>query len=205
MKTPCRTAFTLVELVLVLVILAALTAMIMPLLGGFEISTPTGDKSPEQVVTEATMNTIRDAVMGTPSSSGMWADMGQRPDLFPQNPDFLLFEFAYVVATPQYSGVREFDPVSKTGWRGPYLVGHSNVIDAWGNDILIQVDFDDSKVVDSGEAMYARLVSAGPNEIYETTLAAGIVPGDGVPANELSLAECGDDIVVFFRVADTRE
>lgn len=198
---------SLVELIVVLMILAATAAMVVPLIDNPRITTATGEaKTPEQIATEATMQKIRDVIMGSDNHQGVWADLGQRPDLFPRNPDYLLLEYGSLVSVaPEYSGIDQFHPVTKLGWRGPYLVAHSNVGDAWGNDILIQVDFDGNGVVDRGEARYARLVSAGPNQIYETALDDGMVPGDNVPDSELGLTECGDDIVLFFRVPDTRQ
>lgn len=175
---------TLIELVLVLVILVALAAMVVPLFNGREIDV-FGDgrvkKSPEQIATEATMAKIRDVIMGTPNSTGVWADVGQRPANFPRYVSDLLSPTkpAYIEARDQ------FDPITRTGWRGPYLVGHSRIVDAWGREFEIQVpEFD---------LRYVRLVSKGKDGEPQTD------------ATQRILDDTGDDIVLFFRVADMRQ
>lgn len=194
-----RRGFTLIELVLVVMILGIIAGLVVPLLGGFsQISTPTGPKSDRQIVTETTMQTVRDAIMGTDARPGAWTDMGQRPADFPTNPNAVLYE--------TFNGVSTFDPVTKIGWRGPYLSGMTQVVDAWGNAVVIQVDFDNNGTLTADEVRYARLVSGGENGTVDTPLLGGYIPGDNSPAaTEISLAECGDDIVLFFRVSDTRQ
>ena len=202
-----RRAITLMEMILVVIILAILAAIVVPMLGGLsEIATPMGPKSDRQIVTETTMRAIRDAILGSDSKPGAWPDLGQRPELFPRNPDYLLLEYPNITLVSEYSTLTEFDPVTKIGWRGPYLTGTTNLVDAWGNDFVIQVDFDENSVVNAAEAEYARLVSPGPDGVYDTVLSDGFIPGDDMPADtEINMAECGDDIVLFFRVADTRQ
>lgn len=204
MRTFPRSAFTLAELVLVLIILLAIAAMLVPLLGGLEIETSTGNKTEKQVVTETTMRRIRDAIMGSESRPGAWPDLGQRPDKFPTDPNVLLYELSVVQAFD--ASIQAFNRVTKIGWRGPYLKGTSPLIDAWGNLIVIQiVDVNGNSAVDDLDLRYARLVSLGENQILDTLTTDGYVPGDNNPSNELSFNECGDDVVIFFRVADTRE
>jgi len=224
-----RRAFTLIELVLVLVILAAVAAMVIPLVGGLEIS----GKAKEAIVTETTMRKIRDAIMGTRTKPGAWPDLGQRPEMFPSDPAILLQDLSAVQQTDP--SIQGFDPVTKIGWRGPYFAQatgkfdlarlHSSfgddrygaagglaLVDAWGNPIVIQVDFNDSGVVDSllvdydgdgvpdgNEADFARLVSAGPNGILDTPYD----PNHVLPEN-LTSDEYVDDILLFLRRADTR-
>lgn len=207
-------AFTLVEIIIVLVILAALAGMVVPLLGEIKISTPTGEKSEEEVVTEATMNSIRDVMMGTAARQGVWADVGQRPEYFPQRIAGLLAEGPPVP-------VGAFDPVTKIGWRGPYFAratgrfdltsldgtfsdaryGAQNdlaLVDAWGNPIVIQVNFDGGEVT-AAEAQYARLVSAGANEVLDTPYDT-----NNMQPEALTKDEYADDLVLFLRTADTR-
>lgn len=194
-----RRGFTLAEIVIVLIVLVALAALVVPLIGGLAIN----GKSQEQIATEASMRAIRDAVMGTSSKPGAWPDLGQRPDMFPQDPQLLLAELSVVQGVEP--SIVPFDPVTKIGWRGPYLSGVSKLVDGWGNSIVIQVgDVNGNGQLDDGDVRYARLVSAGENEVFETEDSDGYVPGFD-PAIHLTLAECGDDVVIFFRVADTRE
>ncbi len=201
-----RSGWTLVEMLVVLVILVALAAMVVPLFGGLEIQTASGEKTPQHIATEATLRQIRNVIMGTPNRPGVWADVGQRPQFFPLTIATLFAE------APPYPGLSAFDPTTRIGWRGPYVAeatdrdafGNPTLIDAWGQEIVIQVDFDGSGDVSSTEARYARLVSAGPDGQVDTPDdAANMVPGSN-SATQLTLAECNDDIVLFLRLPDTR-
>ena len=163
-------------------------------------------KSQEQILTETNMRPIRDAIMGTDKQPGAWIDLGSIDSLFPRSTDYLLLEYGNITSVTEYASVGAYDPVTKTGWRGPYLTTVTNLVDGWGNAFVIQVDFDGNNVVDATEARYARLVSAGPDEVFDTVVGDGYIPGDNSPADtEINLAECGDDIVLFFRVPDLRQ
>ena len=82
----------------------------------------------------------------------------------------------------------------------------SQLIDAWGNPFEIQVgDVNGNLLLDDQDIRYARLVSLGANGILEAEPSDGFIPGDNSPGTEINLEECGDDIVLFFRVADTRQ
>ncbi len=204
-----RRGLTLLELLMVLIVLIALAGVLIPLLNAnFKIDIygdGTVKKSPQQIATENTMNQVRDIMMGTPDRQGVWADLGQRAEYFPQRLSDLF--------QSSYAGVSTFDPVTKVGWRGPYLVhatgrdslGRGTLVDAWGNEILIQVDFlVPAGTINSTEAQYARLVSRGANGTLETEESDGYIPDDNSSPEELSFDECGDDLVLFFRVEDTR-
>lgn len=198
-----RRAFTLAELVLVLIIMAAIGALVVPLVGGLEIN----DKSPEQIATEATMNTIRDVIMGTPSRPGAWADLGQRAEYFPRSPDHLLLEYASiknleVTGKAVYPSITEFDPVTKIGWRGPYLIGQSNVIDAWRHDIVMQIpDANANGTLDHEDLKFSRLVSFGEDGILSTD--EGLVTPQGPEtATARNPNERGDDVVLYLRITD---
>ena len=210
-KLKSRRGLTLVELVLVLVILTALAALVVPLLD-LQIGPEGNGKSPERIATEESMRVIRDTIMGTPDQTGVWADVGQRPAMFPRDVAHLYSEYNASLSA-LYPGLVEFDATTAIGWRGPYLIGEPISLDGWGLPLAIQVNFDGSvdssglPSVDSTEARHARIVSAGENGIFDTPFDTNnMIPGDGVGANpELTLAECGDDIVLFFRVADERQ
>ena len=200
-----RSGFSMAELVLVLIVLVGLAAMIVPLLNELQITTPTGEeKTEKQIVTEASMRTIRDAIMGTQTKPGAWPDLGQRSDKFPLDPNLLLADLSLVRSID--ASINGYDPVTKLGWRGPYLTGNRELKDAWGNDFVIQIDFDGNNIVDFQELKYARLVSPGQDGVLDTQVSDGYLPGDNIPAaTEIDMDECGDDIVLFFRIADTRE
>ncbi|MDG2222250.1 MAG: type II secretion system protein [Rubripirellula sp.] len=203
-----RRGFSLIELSIVVLVLAILSGIVVPLLGGLnQISTPTGTKSDKEIITETTMRSIRDAILGSETKPGAWADLGHRPQLFPTDPIQLVAE--------NHPLVGAFDPVTKIGWRGPYLRGSirqpdgANVfVDGWGNPLTIFVpDTNSNLVMDREDIQYARLVSAGANGKIETLPqnTKDYIPGEMDPATALSLHECGDDIVYFFFVADTRQ
>ncbi|MCP4943693.1 MAG: type II secretion system protein [Planctomycetaceae bacterium] len=200
-----RSAFTLIEMVLVLIVLTALAALLVPLIGGIEVN----EKSSQQIVTEASMNSIRDAILGSEDTAGAWADLGQISGFFPLSLDYLLLSDGEITSVPQYGSIGTFDPTTRIGWRGPYLSNSTSLLDGWGNNILMQVDFNGNGSVDKvgtlQEARYARLVSAGPNQVYDATISDGFIPGDGTGLNQISMAECDDDIVIFLRVADMRQ
>jgi len=194
--------FTLIELVLVIAVLVILAGLVVPLLTDLRIATFDGEKTPEEIATEQTMRQIRDAIMGTSQQPGMWPDLGHRPEYFPLHPNVLLLETAPAELP---TNLQAFDPVTGLGWRGPYLAGLSSLIDAWGNPLVIQVNFDGSvgvsghPTIDASEARYARLVSAGPDGAIDTppdVMDPRLLPGPDDPEY--------DDLVLFFRVADMR-
>ena len=201
-ETMHRDGFTLVEMVLVIVVLAILAGVVVSLLGDLAISTPDGEKTPQQIATEQTMRQVRNAILGSKSQAGMWPDLGQRPELFPTDPNIVLVETAPSGVPPH---LQSFDPLTGLGWRGPYLAGPTQLIDAWGNPLVIQIpDFDSDGKLEDDDVRYARLVSAGEDGVLDTTASDGWIPGDDNPSTEIGLKECGDDLLLFFRVPDTR-
>lgn len=170
------TGFSLVELVMVLMVLVALAAMVVPLLDGFEVN----GKPPERIATEATMNVLRDAIMGTESQPGAWSDLGMRPETFPRDLNLLRADFATVQAA--FPSIKEFDPVTKIGWRGPYVAPGADLLDGWGNPIQIHIGADSNGAITDAELRTARLVSPGED-----------------------LNDSGDDVVLFLRTADPRQ
>ncbi len=211
-KQTTRRGFSLIELAIVVMILAILAGIVVPLIGGLnQISTPGGTKSDKQIITETSMLAIRDAILGTSGGPGAWSDLGRQPAQFPTSPSLLT-----VHQNPFVTGeAGEFNPVTKIGWRGPYLMGASrqddgsNVfLDGWGNPLTIFVpDTDADAVMDGNDITYARLVSNGPNGILETAQenTTKYDPSGSEGSAPLTLDDCGDDLLLFFFVADKRQ
>ena len=224
LKQTTRQGFSLIELVLVVMILAILAGLVIPLIGNF---TPGGEKSEKQIVTETSMIAIQDAILGTATSPGAWADLGQQPALFPTQPFWLTLEYKQLSSlAPAIYAKGPFDPVTKIGWRGPYLKGslvhdsngeivrdlegNAFLQDAWNNSLTIFVpDTNSNGVMDSSDITYARLVSTGENGLLQTeqenTTKYDPSGTDPSTNTNLTLADCGDDLVLFFFVGDNRQ
>ncbi|MCH2131936.1 MAG: type II secretion system GspH family protein [Pirellulaceae bacterium] len=212
-KQTTRHGFSLIELVLVVMVLAILAGFVIPLIGNF---TAGGEKSEKQIITETSMLAIRNAILGTPTSPGAWSDLGQQPALFPTDPFWLTLEYEQLgPLAPHIYAKGPFDPVTKIGWRGPYLKGGfrdsegSNAFrDGWNKSLAIFVpETNGNSEMDSNDVTYARLVSRGENETLETAEenTTKYDPGGTNPSTSLTLEDCGDDIVLFFFVGDNRQ
>lgn len=197
---------TLFELLAVVVVLATLAAMILA---------RTGDPSEtaREAATESTLVACRDAIVGRagPASRGgaphYLADVCAPPRVLAD-----LFRLPADVAT--------FDPARGSGWRGPYVrapyatfeavpalgiaavygtSGDPAVKDAWGGTIVLQIPDPDADGAFSDEDhRHARIVAPGPDGILET-------PREGSFAYYPPVSACGDDLVLYVRVADLRE
>ena len=219
-----RHGFSLIELVLVVMILAIVASGATLLIGNF---TPGSDKTAEEIITETSMIAIRDAILGTATSPGAWADLGQQPALFPTQPFWLTLEYQQLSSlAPAIYAKGPFDPVTKIGWRGPYLKGslvhdsngeivrdlegNAFLQDAWNNSLTIFVpDTNNNDVMESSDITYARLVSTGENGSLQTeqenTTKYDPSGTDPSTNTNLTLADCGDDLVLFFFVGDNRQ
>lgn len=215
-----RRGLTLFELMLVLGILLILSTLVIPVVSG-HLSQSRKD------VTWQSLRRVRDVVMNTffddmgqrlprPGLSGLRAGRMNHPQLCylfvnpktHEDDDLLTMEYD-----------TNYDPISRRGWRGPYLqhegggfeyaedeedeeggftrrygeTGDPAVMDGWGNPILLQEPDDDGDgLIDFDEARHVRLVSAGPNGIVDTK------PDEMFPV----LAARGDDLVLFLRIAE---
>ena len=203
--------FSLIELVIVVMILAILASLIVTMAGGLgQISAPGGSKSDKQIITETSMHAIQDAIVGTNTTRGAWMDLGEQPALFPTNLNELVLDLH-----PIYGSVDDFNPVTKIGWRGPYLSGSVRqsdgtavFLDGWGNPLTIFVpDLNSDSLISRDEIHYARLVSNGEDGKLDTAEneTTDFIPGGTTPATALTLAECGDDLLLFLYVTDTRQ
>ncbi|MEL7499455.1 MAG: prepilin-type N-terminal cleavage/methylation domain-containing protein [Planctomycetota bacterium] len=204
-----RRGLSLLELMVVLVILVAIALLALPSLSNIRITTPTGEtKTPTEVATQATMNSVRQAIAG---DEGIIETMSHKSNALPRKIDDLVKSEPPAHIVEEAPELVAYDPIARIGWRGPYVAatgqndeGKPTVVDGWGNELEIQIDFDKDGTVDPTESKYIRVVSAGPNgEIDTPDDVENMKPGEN-SSSELTLSECGDDVVMFLRYPDYR-
>jgi len=207
---------TLIELVVVLVVLVAVGALLVPLIGN-------QPEDARATATNETMNRIRDAISGPngyattmkhaldTSSTNIGYATGlpwpSATDVLGGRADHPQLQFLYV----EPSSIEPYDPNYKVGWRdawldiaspGRYVVDatrgfsadygqedDSAPLDGWANPIVIQLPSDPSETFED-EVLAVRLVSAGPNGVIDT------------PTTDLTPEDKGDDIVLYLRRED---
>ena len=203
--------FSLIELVVVLVILVAVAGVVVGLVGG-------SINQSRQDATRVNLERIREVIVGSADQPGYVGDMRQ----YPHPGDALILagredhpQLNFLFRNPEDNDVtNDFDPISKLGWRGPYLLhstgtyseevernffddygedGDPAMIDAWGNPIIIQ---EPSVGTPEEREINTRLISAGSDGVIDT-------PRNQLEPDDLSDAERGDDLILFLRVADT--
>lgn len=207
-RTSRHTGFSLLELMVVLLVLVATAIIVIPMLGT-SVKTPQGEEmTAHEITTRSTMNVLRDAIVG---DEGVMENLAHAPDALPREVSDLVDEKPpehIVTRSPQLA---TFNSMYGIGWRGPYVQptgmnekGELTIVDGWGREIELQVDFDDNGEVDSEESRYIRLVSAGPNGTIETPSdKANMQPGKN-ELQSLTISDCGDDLVMFLCVPDNR-
>ncbi len=198
----------MLELLVVVVILMATAILVMPMFSP-NISVAGGDeRSPNEITTASSMQVIREAIVG---EEGVMENLAHQPDALPRKISDLVKEDApehVKNSTPELS---VFNPFYGIGWKGPYLNstgrnedGKPTLVDGWGREFEIQIDFDSDGQVDQEESRYIRVVSAGPNgEIETPSDESNMRPGNNEHI-ELTREECGDDLVMFICVPDNR-
>lgn len=204
-----RSGLTLIELLVVMMILAATAVIVLPMLQT-SITTPAGDtETPNEVATRSTMNTIRQAIVG---DQGVLENLAHEPDALPREVSDLVESEAPEHVQQRRPELANYNAIYGIGWRGPYLqptgrndLGLPTLIDGWGHEIDLQVDFDDDGTIDQNESRYIRLVSGGPNGVIDTPDdVSNMQPGKD-ESNALTLEDCGDDLVYFLCVPDQRQ
>ena len=204
-----QAGFSLLELMVVLTILMATALIVLPLFNDVKITKPTGEKeSAVQIATEATMVNVRDAMV---RENGVLESLFHKPNALPRKIKELVKAEAPDHIQQEAPELKDYDPVNRIGWCGPYMhptgkneFGEPTLVDGWGNELELQVDFDENGKVDQTESQYIRIVSAGPNGKIETPgNQENMKPGKD-ELNELTRSECGDDLVVFIRIPDDR-
>jgi type II secretory pathway pseudopilin PulG len=198
---------SLVELLVVLAVLLVTAGIVVPLLSSVRLGS--SQKTAEEIATEQTLLSVRRAIQGGPGQPGYSSDLGGG-----RLPRTLADLFVAPASLPE--SLRSFDPGVRLGWRGPYLqfsgalldadglfdpedIYGTNqdpaVLDGWGRPIVLQFPI----VAEPLRSENARLVSAGRNGELETPRSR-VRPVEG----DLDKASCGDDLLLFLRVADTR-
>lgn len=193
-----RHGLTLVELLIVLLVLIAVAAVIVPNVTDLRLGFSGDRKTPKEIATTQTLLQVRAAILGENGQKGLWTDLGGRDADLPQKIAELFVSRA---------GWAAYDPDTRRGWRGPYLMDNGArygvndaygsisdpaVLDGWGRPIVIQ--FPTSPVTEPERSLNVRLVSAGENGVIDT-------PDDQAMPTR---TDCKDDVVLFLRVADTR-
>jgi type II secretory pathway pseudopilin PulG len=207
-----RAGLTLFELLLVLGVLAGLASLVIPAVAHRL------DHAHDQA-TRRSLQQIRDVLadtyyddMGDLPRPGQAAWSAGRPD-HPQLVYLFLNPETHLDNNPTTRDYDlTFDPVSRRGWRGPYLLhqgegfryemdpsrgfeirygetGDPAALDGWGNPIVLQ-EPNAPGVGESQRLRHSRLVSAGPNGVIETD------------PDALMPTERGDDLVLFLWMAD---
>jgi type II secretory pathway pseudopilin PulG len=203
-----RAGLTLFELLLVLGVLAGLASLVIPAVAHRL------DHAHDQA-TRRSLQQIRDVLADT-----YYDDMGDLPRpgaaARPDHPQLVYLFLNPETHLDNNPTTRDydltFDPVSRRGWRGPYLLhqgegfryemdpsrgfeirygetGDPAALDGWGNPIVLQ-EPNAPGVGESQRLRHSRLVSAGPNGVIETD------------PDALMPTERGDDLVLFLWMAD---
>ena len=201
--------FTILELVIVLVILIAVSLIMIPTFSNIQVVKPDGTtQTPHRIATEATMNHVRDAVVG---EDGVIESLSHKSNAMPRKINELVQAEAPEHIKQSSPELSDYDPMFRLGWRGPYLLptgtnasGEPTLVDGWGNEFELQIDFDDDGFVDQNESKFVRLVSGGPNGQIETPSDMDNMEPGGDEFSQLTRSECGDDLVMFLRVPDNR-
>lgn len=221
-----RAGVTLLEMIVVLVILVAIAALVVPLVDGTVQQSRDG-------VTRGSLVQLREVLLNR-YGADMSAEMDGYPRPNPAPPDRVQHpQLHFLFVKP--NNAPPYDPIARRGWNGPYVqhtgarldlatlkfrgmagaelqaerrkygVGpdelnrnitpDATVLDAWGVPIILQVPTDPTPgLTDNDRSKHARLISAGADGIFDTP-AIPFYP---------SVAQCGDDIVLYLRVPDLR-
>ena len=149
--------FSLLELLVVLTILVATALIVVPLFQDLKITKPSGEKeSAVQIATEATMVSVRDAMV---RENGVLESLFHKPNALPRKINDLVKKEAPEHIQQEAPELKLYDPVNRIGWCGPYLhptgrneLGEPTLLDGWGNELQLQIDFDENGKVDQTES-----------------------------------------------------
>ena len=207
-KLTTRCSVTLLELMVVLLVMVATAVIVVPTLRT-SVTMPDGQViTPHEITTRSTMNALREAIVG---DEGVMENLAHAPDALPREISELVDDNPPEHLVNRKPELAKFNSIYGIGWRGPYVQptgkndqGQPTIVDGWGQEIELQIDFDDDGDIDSEESRYIRLVSAGPNGRIDTPNdMANMHPGKN-ELQTLTLSDCGDDLVMFLCVPDDR-
>lgn len=220
--------FSFVELMVVVVVMATLLGVVI---------TSAGDMTEEgrKTATLASMQAIRDAIVGgganLTSGKSFLRDVGRLPSNTctpptPPAPGDLRWSLAELIEKGPEPGMTTYDPVTRRGWRGPYVsstratfgalaldatwaaYGTAQdwaVLDGWGNPIVLQIPDFEPGIDTLEERRFVRLVSAGGDGRIDTPRTGATVTSAQYPRVSLPGNLCGDDQVLYLLVADLRQ
>lgn len=109
LRSSRESGFTLLEMGMVVGILAILAGMVLVSVD------KTRDKAAD-TVSRATLQTLREAVMGSAAGPGYLSDMKYVPGFSSLN-----MRVHDLLSSSSYPVYSSYDPVARRGWRGPYL------------------------------------------------------------------------------------
>lgn len=152
-----RQGFSLLEMVVVIAIVAVLAGLVLLLTGSIR-------ERAAYAATQTSLNTIRDAILGTTGGKGYRPDVGS----FPSTLSYLISPTGNTTqpSTGATTQPALYNPFTQTGWRGPYLETSSQTspmfVDGWGHSIIYVAP--NPAVQSSGS-----LTSVGPDGIQGTS------------------------------------
>jgi len=180
-----RKAFTIMEMVVVLCVLAALAGLSLPILSGtYSIA-----------ATSTTQSTLREVSLAT---NLYWADckLLTLDGVTTVATEPTRFQVRWLFRNPQTdSSDKSYNINTTIGWNGPYLLhptgsplqfGDVAIIDAWNHAISIQ------DVNSTSAPRDVRIVSAGPNGLVD-------IPAN-VSTSSLDGSNTGDDLYVALQL-----
>ena len=176
-----RNGLTLIELVVVLSILAAVSSLMVPLFTG----------TMQDAVDTATRRTL---LIARDAMCRYWADTKHVPldgvTTVATEADRL--QIRWLLLNPVTGDTtQDFLPNTRIGWRGPYVASATGgsaaspaLVDAWNRAVVVQ------DVAPAAQPRDVRIVSGGPDGAVDIPAATA--------TSALTAADVGDDVYVAF-------
>lgn len=178
MKT--RKAFTLLELLVVLSLLVALSGIVLPICSeSLSNANATATRSTLAETRDAMLQYWHDSKLVVLDGVNSVAAESER------------FEISWLFANPvTNTNTAQFDPNTRKGWNGPYIAVSTTdpegvgpgLVDAWNQPLSVHY------VNPGGSLKDVRIVSAGQNGVVD-------IPA-GMATSSLTTSNIGDDLYV---------